>query len=450
MTAQPRQARSDMLMALIATLDRTRVPYCILHGYLGFPDDVPSDVDCLMPANFLPGKLARLLERSRDALDATLVQWLQHQATAHYFVLARYSAQSRPHFLAFDACSDYRVRGSRLYRAEQLLGDRRQHNGFPVPAAAREFGYYLVKKVAKGALTVAHGQRLSELYHQDAAGCEREIASFWTPASARHIGFAARSGVWDTVAVRLPPLRRELIRPRTPAGLVRMVEYWARDLVRRIRRFLEPTGVHVVLLGPDGAGKSTVTAVVSEHLSPAFRRTTTRHLRPGLMRRGLAGPLTPPSAPHSRAPRSGFGSLAKAVFWLLDYTLGYYATVRPELVRSTLVLFDRYLLDVLIDPRRYRYGGPRWLVRALWRVVPKPDLVILLDAPAEVLQGRKLEVAPEETARQCEAYRALVGSLSNGHLVDAARPVEQVAAQVDAIVLDFLNRRTARRLGISG
>lgn len=450
MTAPPRQARSDMLMALIDSLNRSEVPYCILHGYLGYPDDVPSDVDCLLPAVQLPGKLARLLQLSRDRLDATVVQWLRHQATAHYFVLARYSAETRPHFIAFDASSDYRVRGSRLYRGEDLLADRRLYNGFPVPPPAREFGYYLVKKVSKETLTDAHGRRLSELYRQDAAGCEREIASFWKPASARLIGAAARSGAWDTVAVRLPELRRELVRPRTPAGLVRTAEYWARDLARRVRRFLEPTGVHVVLLGPDGAGKSTVAAVVSEHLSPAFRRTTTRHLRPGWLQRVLAGPLTPPSDPHSRAPRSLFGSLAKILFWLLDYTLGYYATVRPELVRSTLVVFDRYLLDVLVDARRYRYGGPPWLARALWRVVPKPDLVILLDAPAEVLQGRKLEVSPEETARQREAYRALVGSLPNGHLVDAARPVEQVAAQVDAIVLDFLNRRTARRLGISG
>jgi thymidylate kinase len=189
---------------------------------------------------------------------------------------------------------------------------------------------------------------------------------------------------------------------------------------------------------------------VREHLAPAFRRTTIRHLRPGLVQRVLAGPLTPPSAPHSRAPRSLVGSLAKTVFWLLDYTLGYYTIVRPELVRSTLVLFDRYLLDVLVDARRYRYGGPSWLVRGLWRVVPKPDLVILLDAPVEVLQGRKLEVPPEETARQREAYRVLVGSLPNGHLMDAARPVELVAAQVDAIVLDFLTHRTMRRLGIPG
>ena len=99
------------------------------------------------------------------------------------------------------------------------------------------------------------------------------------------------------------------------------------------------------------------------------------------------------TAPHSRPPRSLVGSLAKAVYWVLDYTLGYYLKIRPALVRSTLVLFDRYLVDALIDPRRYRYGGPRWVLHLVWSLIPKPDLVILLDAPPEVLRARKQEVS---------------------------------------------------------
>jgi thymidylate kinase len=163
----------------------------------------------------------------------------------------------------------------------------------------------------------------------------------------------------------------------------------------------------------------------------------------------LTGPATPPAAPHSRPPRSLVASLAKSLFWLLDYTVGYQVTVRPALVRSTLVLFDRYLLDVLVDPMRYRYGGHKWLIRVLWWLAPKPDLVILLDAPPEVLQSRKSEVSLEETVRQRTAYQELITGLSNGHVVDAALPVERVAAQIEAIVLDFMAHRTAQRLGLN-
>jgi len=86
------------------------------------------------------------------------------------------------------------------------------------------------------------------------------------------------------------------------------------------------------------------------------------------------------------------GSLAKAIYWVLDYTVGYYLKVRPAITRSTLMIFDRYLVDALVDPRRYRFGGPQWALRLAWSLIPKPHLVILLDAPVEVVRARKQEV----------------------------------------------------------
>jgi thymidylate kinase len=121
--------------------------------------------------------------------------------------------------------------------------------------------------------------------------------------------------------------------------------------------------------------------------------------------------------------------------------------LRLHLAHSTLVLHDRHLLDALVDPKRYRYSGPPWLLRLIWWFVPKPDLVILLDAPPEVLQSRKQEVPLQESERQREAYRSLVRPMSNGRIVDAARPLPQVVNEVQDLVLLHLASRTARRLG---
>ena len=68
--------------------------------------------------------------------------------------------------------------------------------------------------------------------------------------------------------------------------------------------------------------------------------------------------------------------------------------------RGGLVLIDRYYYDFLIDQRRYRLQVPQWLVRLGLAFLKKPDLVLLLDAPADVLQSRKQEVALTETRRQ--------------------------------------------------
>lgn len=111
-------------------------------------------------------------------------------------------------------------------------------------------------------------------------------------------------------------------------------------------------------------------------------------------------------------------------------------------------MFDRYYDDLLVDPRRYRYGGPLWLARLTRRLVPRPQLVVLLDASPELLWVRKHEVALEETARQRDAYLRLVRGLRNGCVVDASEPLDRVVANVESILLDHMQERISRRLGL--
>jgi thymidylate kinase len=151
------------------------------------------------------------------------------------------------------------------------------------------------------------------------------------------------------------------------------------------------------------------------------------------------------SGPHELPPRSLPASMLKAMWWLFKYTVRYFVTVHPTRARGGVVLNHRYLLDAIVDRRRYRNGGPRWLQRAIWRIAPKPDLVIQLDAPPEVIQKRKQEISFEETARLSREYRALVCPLKFGHVVDASRPLNEVVAQVDEIFFSTMRDRVARR-----
>jgi len=199
----------------------------------------------------------------------------------------------------------------------------------------------------------------------------------------------------------------------------------------------------VVFLGADGSGKSSVIERITADLAPSFRRTRYFHLRPGIGTKQHGG--APVTDPHAQPARGWVGSVAKIGYLLFDYTVGWWVKVRPLLVRSTLVIFDRYYHDILVDPRRYRYGGPMGLAGLVGRLIPKPDLWILLDAPPEVLQARKQEVPFEETTRQRDAYLALSPHLSNFQTVDAARPLGLVVNEVDDIILEHLAARTGRR-----
>jgi thymidylate kinase len=198
-------------------------------------------------------------------------------------------------------------------------------------------------------------------------------------------------------------------------------------------------GIWIAVLGPDGSGKSTLISHLEREFKGTFRRTTIFHLMPGLMRRQASG--GPVTDPHSKPPRSLPASLLKLLYYLLDYNLGYWLKVRPALVKSTLVLFDRYYDDLLVDPKRYRYGGPMWLARWLRRLILRPDLWLILDVPEEEILHRKQEVPLEEVRHQREGYRQLATELPNAFLLNGSLPPEEVAKQAQEIVLDYLHER---------
>jgi thymidylate kinase len=434
-----------ILLGVFETLDCAGIPYCVLHGYESYPQRIKSDVDCMISAEVNPGQLLALLHKNRTRIGAEVVR-----SRGYHLLLAGKNVDGSPCFLDLDLCVDYELDNRPFYAGSEVLESRRRHQQFWIPAADLEFGCYLVKKIAKGRLDNEQAGRFSSLYQQDAAGCRQQVTRFWGAGSTTLILSAASSGNWEPVRRRLHKLGAELRWRATLRSPGRVVGNRLYGLARLMRLCWRPDGgLNVVLLGPDGAGKSSVIQAVGPMLIGAFRRTTRCRFTPALVQRLLRHPIPPNSQPHALPPRSFSMSVMRAVFyWFVYYAFGY-ITIHLALARSTLVLHDRHLVDAFVDPRRHRYGGPLWLLRLIWRLIPKPDLVILLDAPPGVLQARKQEVPFEETARQREAYLSLMETMKNGHVVDAARPLELVVGDVNDIILRHLATRIARRFGLA-
>ena len=184
---------------------------------------------------------------------------------------------------------------------------------------------------------------------------------------------------------------------------------------------------------------------VTTHLAPAFRRTEVFHLRPRLLLAGNGATAAGAADPLAQPPRGPLASFAKLACFVADYLAGHALRVRPTVTRSGLVAFDRYFHDLLIEPERYRYGGSMGLARAAARLVPGPDLWIVLDAPATVLQSRKQEVSPEESERQRRRYLAFAAQAPDAEVVDAGRNLPAVATDVAEAILVWLANRIERR-----
>lgn len=209
----------------------------------------------------------------------------------------------------------------------------------------------------------------------------------------------------------------------------------------------QSTHQFIVFLGTDGSGKSSVIKGICDRLDVDGYETHKVHLRPSFRRN--PGQESPPVIdPHGKPPYGRLVSTIKVFYLIVVYCGGCFIRIRPLLKPRAVVIFDRYYHDILVDPLRYRYGGPMWLVRWAGELIPKPGLWILLDAPSEVLQARKQEVPFEETVRQRKEYLKLVKGMENGVVIDASKSLDDVVADANAAIINFLTERTEKCLGL--
>jgi thymidylate kinase len=439
----PTRIKANVARTLIAELSAQCTAYCILSGYDRLPGDFDTDIDFMVNHEDFE-RMPRIIVEVGRHTDTHLFQTVDHELSGRAYFLGSITGPSLT-IVQPDCASDYRHFGRRWLSAAEVLAARRWHsNGFWIPSAAHEFAYYLIKRLNKRDFNREHGYKLHRLYVEDRIECGRTIVRFWNGPEGSTLVRMAAANDWVQMAESLETFRSTLMRSRSETLSLKLASVPPRALLF-LRRIAQPTGSWIAFMGPDGCGKSLVINAVSRQFTPAFRKVSSYHMRPRVIGRKTAnqGPVTDP---HGQPARGLVASIAKVLDLTADYILGYLSRILPAVIRTQLVLFDRCFYDLLVDSKRIRYGGPRWLLRTAAHLAPRPDLVILLDAPPDVLWKRKKEVPLEEVSRQREAYLQLAQTLPSAVVVNAAQPPADVIHDVIAALVEHLARRARGRI----
>ena len=208
--------RCRLSSAVVATLNDSELPYCLL----GAPEDIAqagdSDMDfAVRPCDFRD--VPQLLFSAAAGVQGKLVQAIEHETTATYFAIARQEREVVA-YLHPDCTTDYRRQGRLWISSEELLRGRRLVDaGYFRPAPDADFKYYLTKQVLKQTLSNSQWIKLAALYQ--AADRPRKALSWWQPETAAQIEQALLHNDRDAFRDRLPRLRRELsdmLSPESP------------------------------------------------------------------------------------------------------------------------------------------------------------------------------------------------------------------------------------------
>jgi hypothetical protein len=404
-------------------LENRGIPAVILHGYEPLPEQMPSDVDFAVGRADLP-KLLPIQREVAARLGWILVRVLRARIFALF--TAFFDAQDPSQFIQLDACSHYAQRGCLLLRDTELLSGRRRYRSFNVPAPAAEFAYLLTNALTKAKPLEPYLPRMRSLSEADRAGANRFFKKLvGDPSGDLDEWFKRPAAEWDRV-----------LRPR----LLARTRFGAADLVREgaraVQRVLRPVGLHVVVLGPDGAGKSAL--ISSLAWFPGFRRSNQFRFRLGLWGKNARATDT---RPHAQPVQPAAFGVMKTLHHFAGCWLSYWLRVFPAKVRNELVVSDRSFEDPLVEPQPHHVSRGGTLARVLKKLLPKPDVTVVLGAESGPTNARKPELEGEELHRQREAWRRPAGETPGCIVVPAGESLELTAHTVRCKVIMFLAER---------
>jgi thymidylate kinase len=227
--------------------------------------------------------------------------------------------------------------------------------------------------------------------------------------------------------------------------------------------------VTVALVGGDGAGKTTIANILEKSfpdsfkylymgtslLSPTKTLPTSRIAR-YLKRIALRKDVNGSGKTLSEYPSSSDFHYTPLKFSVISHALRVInriaeATYRIIIslgyqLRGYVVIYDRHFLFSVNPPpnsriQTYTYHELVDYLEYLFftYIFPKPNLVIFLDAPAEVLYLRKREANIALLKMMRETILSLGKRTENFFQIDATQSIERVLAEVTQVISKFCN-----------
>lgn len=451
---------SIFLFELFKRLDEAGIAYCVMRGYGTLPYSIAHDIDFQIDHRKYKEYLS-VLYQSAEELGWAVVR-RRFRFGRHFNSLIY---QDKDQFAKIPIDAELRTQWKAMKYASNraILATRKKYNGFWVASSGSESAISLLKEYlhfgkVKDKGDGKHKRRFAQLAREDPENFIETIEPHFGGRISRFALQCAQKEDWETFEKNAGKVRRTLILRALMRRPIGQLIDWARFLWGHFSdKVLHPSGLFVCLIGPDGSGKTTISRGLERDMTDVFSKVRYFHGHLGiipplkkyynLVARLLGKPEKKVTSDDvmqnvDMLPFNPLRAIVYVLYYSVDYFLGHFTIWRAK-GHGQLVLFDRYFYDYFIQQVHSR--NPRWLLRSILRLIPKPDLIIWLRNEPEVIHRRKPELTPSEVRQQNQVCMDLICRYANAYSVQTDNDPEITLHHVREIIFRFMAQRVKTR-----
>lgn len=418
--------RKKLAISFIKILNNYNLDYIILGNKKNFLDKILTDIDIYI--NFhnkqnLEKIISKFLEKNKILLSNVI----RHEHNSYNYTFA-FKNKNEYDFFSIDICNDYVVNSRKLLSFSKKNSKSIIINNLKINFLSDDYMFYyiLLKRIVKDDLNKENTSFLKKIFLKN----KKKIINGEI--------FSSKVKIYLKFFFEKNKLGSKNLSKLIKTNYInKKKKNYPGEISRFIDRIFNKTGMHVVFLGTDGAGKSSLINLLQEKfekdVSP-FWFTEKYHLYSSSVEK-----KNKIAEPYKKPVYGKILSLVKIIFLYFAFLIFNFKNIFIKIRKSYLLINDRYFDDVFIDPSRYRVNGYQILVKIFLFLLPRPDLYFLIKASNKNIISRKKELTIKQINYNQKKYKNYAKLEKNVFVINTDKKKEISVNKIIEQILYKLN-----------